>query len=102
VTALQAAYAAIVQTPVPEAAPARHLQHALDAAVRIGHDTDTVAAIAGMVLGARWGASAVPARWREMLHGWPGLHADDLSRLALRATAGGGVSRTGHETDKVG
>jgi hypothetical protein len=65
VTALQAAYAAIRQTPVPADDPARHLQDALVAAVRIGHDTDTVAAIAGGLLGARWGASAVPATWRE-------------------------------------
>ena len=83
VTALQAAYAAVVQTPIPEDLPARHLQHALVAAVRIGHDTDTVAAIAGMLLGARWGASAVPFAWRRMLHGWPGLDASDLVRLAI-------------------
>jgi len=63
VTALQAAWAAITQTPVPEDRPARHLGDALVAAVRIGHDTDTVAAIAGALLGARWGSSAVPLRW---------------------------------------
>lgn len=83
VTALQAAYAAVVQTPVPGDVPARHLQAALVAAVRVGDDTDTVAAIAGMLLGARWGASAVPFAWRRMLHGWPGLRAADLVRLAV-------------------
>jgi ADP-ribosyl-[dinitrogen reductase] hydrolase len=83
VTALQAAHAAITQTPVPERQPAHHLQHALVEAVRIGHDTDTVAAIAGMVLGARWGASAIPLGWRRLLHGWPGLRASDLTRLAI-------------------
>ena len=86
VTALQAAHGAITRTPVPSAAPAEpagHLAAALVAAVRIGGDTDTVAAIAGMVLGARWGASAIPAAWLEVLHGWPGLRADDLQRLAL-------------------
>ena len=40
--------------------PCDHLQDALHAAIRIGDDTDTVAAIAGGLLGARWGASAVP------------------------------------------
>lgn len=90
VTALQAAYAAVVQTPVPDDVPARHLQDALVAAVRIGDDSDTVAAIAGMLLGARWGASAVPFAWRRMLHGWPGLRAADLVRLAV-LTANGGV-----------
>ena len=84
VTALQAAYAAVVQTPVPAADPAGHLEAALTAAVRIGGDTDTVAAIAGMLLGARWGATAVPSAWYRMLHGWPGLRAEDLEQLALR------------------
>jgi ADP-ribosyl-[dinitrogen reductase] hydrolase len=83
VTALQAALAAIWQTPVPEERPCGHLVAALEAAVRIGHDTDTVAAIAGGLLGARWGASAVPTRWRVMLHGWPGYRVRDLARLAV-------------------
>jgi ADP-ribosylglycohydrolase len=89
VTALQAAYAAIRSTPVPAAQPGRHLQHALEAAVAIGNDTDTVAAIAGSLLGAVWGASAVPFRWRRLLHGWPGLRAPDLVRLAVRTATGG-------------
>jgi ADP-ribosyl-[dinitrogen reductase] hydrolase len=87
VTALQAALAAVWQTPVPEDDPDAHLPAALEAAVRIGHDTDTVAAIAGALLGARWGATAVPERWRRMLHGWPGLRVDDLSDLAHRTAA---------------
>jgi ADP-ribosyl-[dinitrogen reductase] hydrolase len=70
---------------VPTDRPARHLQHALEAAVGIGDDTDTVAAIAGSLLGAVWGVSAVPFRWRRMLHGWPGLTASDLVRLAVRS-----------------
>ena len=41
-------------------------------------------AIAGMLLGARWGATAVPSAWYRMLHGWPGLRAEDLEQLALR------------------
>ncbi len=89
VTALQAAYAAIVHTPVPEDRPARHLVDALKRAVRIGHDTDTVAAIAGGLLGARWGASAIPFAWRRRLHGCnPSeprrpYRAADLVRLAV-------------------
>ena len=87
VTALQAAHAAVHHTPIPVDAPAGHLAAALTAAVRIGDDTDTVAAIAGGLLGARWGASAVPGAWREVLHGWPGLDADGLTELA-REVAG--------------
>lgn len=64
-----------------------HLRVALEAAVRGGRDADTVAAIAGGVLGAVHGASAVPAQWREILHGWPGLNADDLATLAERIVA---------------
>ena len=57
--------------------------------MRAGDDTDTVAAIAGALAGALWGATAVPAEWRQAVHGWPGLHADDLTDLAL-STAGVG------------
>ena len=61
-----------------------HLRLALDAAVRGGNDTDTVAAIAGGLLGAAYGASAVPAEWRRLLHGWPGMRTRDLVALATR------------------
>lgn len=77
VQALQGAWSAISRTPVPGddpasgTHPAGHLQLALETAVRGGRDTDTVAAIAGALLGARWGASAVPAAWRRIVHGWP-------------------------------
>jgi ADP-ribosylglycohydrolase len=96
VTALQAALAAIWQTPVPEDRPCEHLVAALEAAVRIGNDTDTVAAIAGGLLGARWGASAVPIRWRQLLHGWPdGYQVRDLARLGVLAAHGGASDRAG-------
>lgn len=52
------------------------------AAVRGGRDTDTVAAIAGGLLRAVHGASAVPAAWRRVLHGWPGLRSRDLIELS--------------------
>ena len=58
------------------------------AAVRGGGDTDTVAAIAGALLGARFGASAVPHHWRRDVHGWPGLRGDDLVALAEATTEG--------------
>ncbi|MGM0819324.1 MAG: ADP-ribosylglycohydrolase family protein, partial [Actinomycetota bacterium] len=89
VAALQAAYAAVRQTPVPADRPGAHLEAALRRAVGIGHDTDTVAAIAGALLGARWGWSAIPQRWLRILHGWPDLRAEDLLDLALRTASGG-------------
>lgn len=89
VAALQAAWAAIWQTPIPPGDSANdHLVAALEAAVRIGHDTDTVASIAGAMLGARWGVGAVPSEWRGMVHGYPGLTAADLESLAVQAVSG--------------
>ena len=90
VEALQAAWSAITTTPIPTDDPARgvfrvdHLRLALDAAVRGGNDADTVAAIAGGLLGAAYGASAVPGEWRRVLHGWPGVAARDLVAVATR------------------
>jgi ADP-ribosylglycohydrolase len=84
VSALLAAWSAIVATDTGEGLPADHLRRGLDAAVRVGDDTDTVAAIAGGLLGASYGASAVPAQWRRLLHGWPGLRARALVTLTNR------------------
>ncbi|MDP3714577.1 MAG: ADP-ribosylglycohydrolase family protein [Mycobacteriales bacterium] len=67
----------------------------LHAAVAGGGDTDTVAAIAGQLLGARYGGSAVPARYRRLLHGWPGMRSRDLARLAVLTTRGGQPARHG-------
>ena len=90
VEALQGAWSAITTTPIPQDNPATgvfradHLRLALEAAVRGGGDTDTVAAIAGGLLGAAYGASAVPAQWRRLLHGWPRLSTRGLVALATQ------------------
>ncbi|MTD15504.1 ADP-ribosylglycohydrolase family protein [Nakamurella sp. YIM 132087] len=81
VHALQTAWWAITTTD--------DLPRGIKAAVRAGHDTDTTAAIAGALLGATYGAASIPDRWREMLHGWPGLRAEDLVRLAHRTGVSG-------------
>jgi ADP-ribosylglycohydrolase/protein-tyrosine phosphatase len=100
VTALQAAWSAIVHTPERLHDPAAgsfgcgQVLDALEAAIRIGNDTDTVASIAGALLGARWGASAFPAEWRGMVHGWPHKRAGDLVDLAL-LTVNHGPDRIG-------
>jgi ADP-ribosylglycohydrolase len=107
VPALQAAWSAIAHTPVPEERPAEgsfarlHLQHALETAIRIGDDTDTVAAIAGALLGALWGTSAVPADWRGLVHGWPGAGARDLVDLALLTIGGGRPAGHGLPLDQA-
>jgi ADP-ribosyl-[dinitrogen reductase] hydrolase len=50
------------------------------AAVLLGHDTDTTAAVAGGAAGVRFGAQAIPARWRTALRGQAQL-APLLKRL---------------------
>ncbi|MCG7524011.1 ADP-ribosylglycohydrolase family protein [Streptomyces sp. OfavH-34-F] len=101
VEALQAAWSAITRTPVPKDLPeqgsfaAQHLQLALEAAVRAGNDTDTVAAIAGSLLGARWGSSAVPLAWQNKVHGWPTNSSTDLIRLAVLTARTGQDDRDG-------
>lgn len=91
VQALQGAWSAISHTGAAgteEPDDSGHLRHGLEAAVRGGRDTDTVAAIAGALLGARYGVSAVPTDWRLILHGWPGASAEDLEWLALQSALG--------------
>ena len=85
VQALQGAWSAISGNPVPAGHPspgAEHLTLALKAAVRGGYDTDTVAAIAGGLLGGAYGASAVPDGWGRIIHGWPGLRRAEVVELA--------------------
>lgn len=74
VAALQAAWAAVRRTD--------NLHDCLVAAVHAGGDMDTVAAIAGQLAGAVYGASAVPVPWATAVHGWPGLRGPDLVDLA--------------------
>jgi ADP-ribosyl-[dinitrogen reductase] hydrolase len=68
---------------------------AVDRAVRAGYDTDTVAAIAGSLIGAATGASAIPAIWRRPLHGWPGMTSRDLTELAVLAARAGEPDKDG-------
>ncbi|WP_210649528.1 ADP-ribosylglycohydrolase family protein [Nocardioides sp. SYSU D00065] len=83
VAALQAAWSAL-RHPAGAGSP---VVASLTAAVHAGDDTDTVAAIAGALLGARWGASALPDEWLADVHGWPGLRAAGLRALARRVAA---------------
>ncbi|MFJ9869592.1 ADP-ribosylglycohydrolase family protein [Streptomyces sp. NPDC101165] len=63
---------------------------AVRAAIDLGGDTDTVAAVAGALAGAVYGIDAVPERWTELLHvPLPGfgdrvLRARELTDLAQR------------------
>lgn len=46
-------------------------------AANLGDDADTTAAIAGQLAGARWGASGIPAAWRDKV-----VAADRINALA--------------------
>jgi ADP-ribosylglycohydrolase len=65
-------------------------EEAVRAAIDLGGDTDTVAAVTGGLAGARYGLDAIPARWTEALHvPLPGfgdrvLRLPDLLDLARR------------------
>ncbi|MEU9162120.1 ADP-ribosylglycohydrolase family protein [Streptomyces sp. NPDC048424] len=74
---------------------------AVRAAVDLGGDTDTVAAVTGTLAGARYGQGAVPESWTAALHvPLPGfgeriLDADDLRALAQRLAAAGRTAAAG-------
>ncbi|MDN5821344.1 MAG: ADP-ribosylglycohydrolase family protein [Brachybacterium sp.] len=48
----------------------------------LGDDTDTIAAIAGSLLGAWCVADAIPGEWGDVVHGWPGCDGAGLRELA--------------------
>jgi ADP-ribosyl-[dinitrogen reductase] hydrolase len=95
VGALMACWSAICNTPVPtdDAAhgsfPANHFMASVESAVRAGSDADTVGAITGALLAARWGVSAIPWQWQRILHGWPGFRARDLVALGIMSASAG-------------
>uniref|UniRef100_A0AAU2JJ20 ADP-ribosylglycohydrolase family protein n=1 Tax=Streptomyces sp. NBC_00049 TaxID=2903617 RepID=A0AAU2JJ20_9ACTN len=66
---------------------------AVRAAVDLGGDTDTVAAVTGALAGARYGQQAIPPHWTAPLHvPLPGfgdrvLDSEDLRELAQRLVA---------------
>ena len=63
---------------------------AVQAVIRCGGDTDTVAAITGAVVGARVGATGVPDEWKHGVIDWP-RSMRWVERLA--ATVGDGAWR---------
>ena len=100
---MQAFQAALASVMVARAADGEAVRAGLTAAVMAGHDTDTVAAIAGGLIGGTHGVGAIPAEWVAKIEGWPGYRAHDLVGLALAIVAGGAargswpsIRRMGH------
>jgi hypothetical protein len=54
-----------------------------------------VAAIAGGLLGARWGASAVPDEWWQVIHGTRRIGSPTVGVVELEAMALGAVGGAG-------
>jgi len=90
--AFQAAWSAVhlaVSAPVANFTfEAERFAYGLELAVRAGNDTDTVAAIAGSLLGAYFGQTAVPAVWRLKMHGWPSIDERKLTHITHQALSG--------------
>jgi ADP-ribosyl-[dinitrogen reductase] hydrolase len=84
VTAFQGAWSAIFHGVAADEGSVGVLERA----VRGGGDTDTVAAIAGSLIGAARGVSSVPAAWRRLIHGWPGMTYRDLLELGIVIASG--------------
>lgn len=91
VSAWQAAVASLTGASVDD-----RYRDAVFAAVRIGDDTDTVAAITGALAGAVCGLSGIDDDWRRRVHGWPRVGgvewtADDLVAAADAAVRSSGL-----------
>src|SRR5438093_356439 len=73
----------------------RGLEDSLTYLANAGGDTDTNAAVAGALLGARYGESGIPPRWAQLIAGADGVRrlADRLVEAQAADTAGWGESR---------
>jgi len=73
----------------------RTLEDSLTYLANAGGDTDTNAAVAGALLGARYGESGIPPRWAQLIAGADGVRrlADRLVEAQGAETAGRGESR---------
>lgn len=65
-----------------------HFEQTLRLVISAGGDTATAGAVAGGLLGARWGLSAIPLQWRRAIHGWPGLRELGLLRASWATVSG--------------
>ena len=83
VTALYAALHGIEQTGDERASAFRT---GIAAAIALGDDTDTIAAITSSLLGAWTGAEELPAQWVAAVHGWPGYDGPGLVELSHEIT----------------
>lgn len=72
-------------------------EDALRAAIDLGGDTDTVAAVTGGLAGAVYGSVAIPERWTEALH----VPLPGFGGRVLRAAELGGLARRLEHSDRL-
>lgn len=65
----------------------RDASDAIEAAIRLGGDTDTTGAIVGAIVGARHGVGGLPSAWVEGLSDWP-LTVPEIHALARSVAEG--------------
>lgn len=70
-------------------------EQVIERAVRGGGDTDTVAAIAGGLAGAYFGVTGIPAKFKRIVHGWPGVTYRDLYTIGVLAAQDRTIDSTG-------
>ncbi len=70
------------------ASEAPDFESAMRRAIKLGHDTDTTACIAGGIAGLRFGLEGIPQRWRDGLRGRDLLAPLLTSLLEHRTTSG--------------
>jgi len=88
VTALQATWAAVTLAVWAAETSEETFRDGIIRAVSAGNDTDTVAAIAGAVLGGLCGLDAIDGQWKAAINGWPSKsNAATLIELAQSLTA---------------
>ncbi|ALG85262.1 ADP-ribosylglycohydrolase family protein [Gordonia phthalatica] len=87
VTAWQAAASSAHHAPGDD-----RYRDAVFTAVRIGDDTDTIAAITGALMGAVCGLSGIDDAWRQRVHGWPVVDGAEWTAADLIAAADSAVA----------
>lgn len=99
VSALQAAIGAITEAVIDSKDSTEEsdygVRRAIENAVRVGGDTDTIAAITGALVGACVGARYLPKDWTRTIHGWPGFKMDALTDYSIGTAMAGLVGEEG-------
>lgn len=73
----------IVATAIMCAATARSYKEGVELSIRMGGDTDTRAAMVGVILGCRFGLEGIPEPWLKVLHEREDIEREDRELTVL-------------------